>query len=180
MTQNDDSGGPARKERVIHTRVPAVLERELKRLATSLRVPVSNVVRTILEDAVHTLDAVGRHAEGELRGAAERLRRSRLDLVARAHVDPAEADGTVIDAVAEPVDVADAEGGAGAPAPAGLLAGVVGFQPMLLAKATPCSVCGRELAAGGEAFLGMRDDRGPRVVVGRECLPFDAAPAAAD
>ena len=31
----------ARKERVLHTRVPAVLERELKRFADNLRVPVS-------------------------------------------------------------------------------------------------------------------------------------------
>jgi hypothetical protein len=38
----------ARKERVLHTRVPAVLERELKRFADNLRIPVSNLVRTIL------------------------------------------------------------------------------------------------------------------------------------
>ena len=40
-----------KKERVLHTRIPAVLETELKRLAGSLRVPVSNLVRTI-PDAV--------------------------------------------------------------------------------------------------------------------------------
>ena len=66
-----------RKERVLHTRVPAVLEQELKRLAEGLRVPVSNVVRTILEDAVDTIDSVGQLAEGELRGVAERLGRQR-------------------------------------------------------------------------------------------------------
>ena len=47
----------APKERVLHTRVPAVLEQELKRLAHSLRVPVSNVVRAILEDAVDAVEA---------------------------------------------------------------------------------------------------------------------------
>src|SRR5271166_3750848 len=47
----------AKKERVLHTRVPAVLERELKRFADNLRVPVSNLVRTILEDAVSVADA---------------------------------------------------------------------------------------------------------------------------
>src|SRR5438445_961984 len=66
-----------KKERVIHTRVPAVLEQELKRLADSLKVPVSNVVRTILEDAVEAVDSVGQRAEGELREVAERLRRQR-------------------------------------------------------------------------------------------------------
>ena len=46
----------ARKERVLHTRVPAVLEQELKRVANAWRVPVSNVVRALLEDALDTLE----------------------------------------------------------------------------------------------------------------------------
>ena len=75
MTQND--GKKPRKERVIHTRVPAVLEQELKRLATNLRVPVSNVVRTILQDTLATIDSVGELAEDELRSVAERLHKHR-------------------------------------------------------------------------------------------------------
>ncbi len=42
---------------MLHTRVPAVLERELKRFAENLRIPVSNLVRTILEDALDVADA---------------------------------------------------------------------------------------------------------------------------
>ncbi|MBW2684724.1 MAG: hypothetical protein JRE19_02265, partial [Deltaproteobacteria bacterium] len=61
MSDGDDKkerqGG--RKERVLHTRVPAVLEKELKRVANAWRVPVSNVVRALLEDALDTLDVVG-------------------------------------------------------------------------------------------------------------------------
>lgn len=41
-----------RKERVIHTRIPAALEEQIKRLAEGLRVPVSNLVRNMLEDAI--------------------------------------------------------------------------------------------------------------------------------
>lgn len=63
----------AKKERVLHTRVPAVLETELKRLAASLRVPVSNVVRAILEDAIDTMDVATGAAQDELRSVAERL-----------------------------------------------------------------------------------------------------------
>ena len=73
----DGRDRPPRKERVLHTRVPAVLEQELKRLAGALRVPVLNVVRTILEDAVDTIDSVGQLAEGELRGVADMLQRHR-------------------------------------------------------------------------------------------------------
>lgn len=62
-----------RKERVLHTRVPAVLEAELKRFAQSMRVPVSNLVRTILEDAVAVADRATDRVERELRTAAERV-----------------------------------------------------------------------------------------------------------
>jgi hypothetical protein len=147
-----------RKERVLHTRVPAVLEQELKRLATSLRVPVSNVVRTILEDAVDTLDSVGRAAEGELRHAAERLRRHRGSLRrGREGAEPSPSNETP-PSPAGPSAFAPAAGenepGAGAdasapeheaaagpapsvaepPPPAAPLAGVIGYQPLLLAK----------------------------------------------
>lgn len=58
---------------MLHTRVPEVLEQELKRLAESFRVPVSNVVRTILEDAVDAIDAVGQRAGNELQSVADLL-----------------------------------------------------------------------------------------------------------
>ncbi len=47
-----------RKEKVLHTRIPAGLEEQIKRLAERLRVPVSNLVRNMLEDAM----AMGRDA----------------------------------------------------------------------------------------------------------------------
>jgi hypothetical protein len=58
MSDGDDkkSRQGGRKERVLHTRVPAVLEQELKRVANAWRVPVSNVVRALLEDALDTLE----------------------------------------------------------------------------------------------------------------------------
>ena len=75
MSERDEkkSRQDARKERVLHTRVPAVLEQELKRVANAWRVPVSNVVRALLEDALDTLDVVGAKAEGELREVVELL-----------------------------------------------------------------------------------------------------------
>jgi hypothetical protein len=67
------SDAKERKERVIHTRVPAVLEAELKRFAENLRVPVSNLIRTILEDAVNVADKATESVERELRTAAQRV-----------------------------------------------------------------------------------------------------------
>ncbi len=156
---DDEPRDEHKKERVLHTRVPAVLEQELKRLAKNLRVPVSNVVRAILEDAVDTVDVVGKKAEGELRGVAERLSRERGRLRTRA-------TGREPEAADEPEAGEPAAEHTGAP-----LEGVVGFQPLLLAREEKCVVCGQGLAAGDEAFLGVREGRGPRVIVGRECLP---------
>jgi hypothetical protein len=77
-----------RKERVLHTRVPAVLERELKRFADNLRVPVSNLVRTILEDALNVADAATENVEERLKKAAHQLEVERERFKKRVMVDP--------------------------------------------------------------------------------------------
>src|SRR3954462_9941506 len=72
-----------KKERVLHTRVPAVLERELKRFADNLRIPVSNLVRTILEDALDVADAATENVEERLKNAAKQLEHERERLKRR-------------------------------------------------------------------------------------------------
>jgi hypothetical protein len=84
--QGDDSS--ARKERVLHTRVPAVLERELKRLAETLRVPVSNLVRAVLEDAVAVADHASENVEARLKTFASSLEQERDKLRRRVMRDP--------------------------------------------------------------------------------------------
>jgi len=144
-----DGDGSPKKDRVLHTRVPEVLEQELKRLAKSLRVPVSNVVRVILEDAVDTVDVVGQRAEGELRGVAERLSRERDRMRARRR------RGSVDGEPEEPED--EAPDGPRPP-----LEGVIG------------AVCAEPLAKGDEAFLGIREGGRSRVIVSKGCLPLSA------
>jgi hypothetical protein len=86
----DDNGddSSSRKERVLHTRVPAVLERELKRLAESLRVPVSNLVRAVLEDAVAVADHASENVETRLKTFASSLEQERDKLKRRVMRDP--------------------------------------------------------------------------------------------
>ncbi|MFP6686357.1 MAG: hypothetical protein VB934_16680 [Polyangiaceae bacterium] len=160
MNTKDDKtrSDPHRKERVLHTRVPAVLDQELKRLASSLRVPVSNVVRTILEDAVSTIDQVGRAAEEGVRDVAARLSKGRERLMHKAEEvaeSPAAPERTSAPAVAP-------------------LEGVIGFQAMRLAREETCCLSGRTLKPGEEVFLGIRDGVGPRVIVAAECAPWSA------
>ncbi len=80
--------GSEKKERVLHTRVPALLERELKRFAENLRVPVSNLVRAILEDAITAADAAGESVEGRLKRAAAQIEHERERLKKRVAPDP--------------------------------------------------------------------------------------------
>jgi hypothetical protein len=84
------NGKDAKKERVLHTRVPAVLERELKRFADNLRIPVSNLVRTILEDALSVADAATENVEERLKKAAHTLEKEREKLKKRMEHDPLE------------------------------------------------------------------------------------------
>jgi len=79
-----------KKERVLHTRVPAVLERELKRFADNLRVPVSNLVRAILQDALAVADVAGTGIEERLKNAARTLEVERERLKKKVNPDPLE------------------------------------------------------------------------------------------
>jgi hypothetical protein len=87
-TEPRDEARDDKKERVLHTRVPAVLEAELKRFAQNLRVPVSNLVRTILEDALEVADAAGDRVEERLRTAASQLQLERERLRRKIRPDP--------------------------------------------------------------------------------------------
>ncbi|MCB9591355.1 MAG: hypothetical protein H6719_01375 [Sandaracinaceae bacterium] len=154
---------------MLHTRVPAVLEDELKRLAKNLRVPVSNVVRAILEDAIDAVDTVGEVAEGELLGFADRLARQRDHLrdrvTRREPADDAEADTTSeteTDEATEPSDACPE-------AMPELLDGVFGFQALVLATDAECGVCGKTLPAGSSASRALFDDPKKRVFLGSTC-----------
>ncbi len=160
-----------KKERVLHTRVPAILEQELKNLAASWRMPVSNVVRAILEDALDTVEAVGRKAEGELLGVAQRLaeERERIKAPLRARTGAIEAQ-----AAGEPT-------GSAPPPPApeqewnrAAIAGAIGFTAMVLANDTVCPVTGDRMRAGEAAYLVMFAEPGRHAIVSPRVVPKPA------
>ncbi len=173
-----------RKERVLHTRVPVVLEDELKRLATNLKMPVSNVVRAILEDALEAVEVVGERAEDEIKGFVTKLSTQR-EAIRRGAMRAGRTAGRSRDEEpsdapreATPDEEATATGGERAEAAAAepscptsdaSLEGVVGFQRLTLRADASCSVCGRALPRGTEGCRGVRDDEGPRVLLGPRC-----------
>jgi len=170
MSDGDDKKGrqDARKERVLHTRVPAVLEQELKRVANAWRVPVSNVVRALLEDALDTLDVVGAKAEGELREVVEMLASERNRFRRRSSERLSKIPGT--EAMDSPAPV---EEPASPPDP---LVGAVGVTPMTLVDDAVCGVTGETLPAGSEAYMVLFDDPGRKLITGRNALPQASTP----
>jgi hypothetical protein len=147
VTRIVHEGELLKKERVLHTRVPAVLERELKRFAEGLRVPVSNLVRTILEDAVKAADVATVSVEGKLKRAAEHLGEEREKLGEKMRKRATKE----------------------------ALQGVFAFQPVKLARPAHCAKCERDLAVGEDAYLGLVDGSIPdpvvRVFACTSCLP---------
>lgn len=85
MSEGDTgSGSRTRKERVLHTRVSERLAEDIRRVADDLRVPVSNLVRNVLEDAFDVVETVtgdvGSLLEDvldEAEGASRRLQHAR-------------------------------------------------------------------------------------------------------
>lgn len=157
-----------RKERVLHTRVPEILEKELKRLSESLRLPVSNIVRAVLEDALEAAEYAGRTVQEEAWNVAERISwlnryHGRVTDPDKAPVEEERADRSNLEATEgqKPEEVTREQ----------VFRGVIGFQPLIMARETECSLCGRPISFGDQGYVGVRDKRGPQVIIGEECLP---------
>jgi len=163
MSDGDDKKDrrEGRKERVLHTRVPAVLEQELKRVANAWRVPVSNVVRALLEDALDTLDVVGAKAEDELRGVAEKLASERQRIRQKSTEQISEAPLSSEQPSEQPSDP---------------LEGAVGATPITLVHDAVCRLTGQALPAGSEAFMVLFDDPRRKLITGRDALPRASKP----
>jgi BMFP domain-containing protein YqiC len=81
---DDEPEHRRRKERVLHTRISEQLSEDIRRASEDLRVPVSNLVRNVLEEAFGAVervsDEVGEFLEevlGDAEGARKDLRRLR-------------------------------------------------------------------------------------------------------
>lgn len=160
-----------RKEKVLHTRVPAVLEQELKNLAESFRMPVSNLVRAILEDTIEAMDSLGRAAEGEIREVAALVARERERL--RQPLDRARSGFVTGRTAAEPIDMDDRSD-----EPAwnhGMLEGALGFTALVVASDSICPITGDRLPAGSDGFLALFADPSRNIIVSPRAVPSRGA-----
>lgn len=137
--------GRRRKERVLHTRISEELAEDIRRVADDLRVPVSNLVRNVLEETFSVVesvtDDVGDFLEevlDEAEAARERIRRRRRRRESRAEADPGPAS--------------ESADGSGDP-----LADVLGWQTVVLHRPRRCDGCGARQARGARVHRGVTE-----------------------
>jgi hypothetical protein len=192
--EGDRDARRARKERVLHTRISEQLSEDIRRAADDLRVPVSNLVRNVLEETFGAVervtDEVGAFLEEALsdaEGARSDLRRlgRRFQALARRQrrrfarefegADDAEAEGVEAFEPAPGADRAEAHPApseaprAPEPAPPSF-PDVIGWQPLLANAACACAACARPIAAGERAFAGATERGLSRTFLCTACM----------
>ena len=132
----------------MHTRISERLSDDIRRVADELRVPVSNLVRNVLEEAFSVVETVSENVGELLEEILDEADAARTRYRAREETTSDE-------------DLADEDAGAGAGAESPgetrvrpEFPDVLGWQPLLLNRETPCADCGRALRRGEQAFAG--------------------------
>lgn len=153
----------SKKERVLHTRISEKLAADIVRVAEDLRVPVSNLVRNVLEDTFSMVEQVtGRvgHLMDNVLDETERARtrlERQIDLARRRieHTRPPEKPPDRTGAAPDLPEFPD----------------IIGWQPLLLNQAQRCAACGTALARGDAAVVGMTTSGLSPTYLCRTCIP---------
>ena len=143
-------GGGARKERVLHTRISEKLAQDIYRVAEDLRVPTSNLVRNVLEDAFRVVETVTDNVGDLIENILDEAERTR-DRIARSVERTRRAVQKPVAAEQDEEPDGDEDDGKERPD----FSDILGWQPMLLNHAQPCSDCGGRISRGERAVVGM-------------------------
>jgi hypothetical protein len=140
-----DVGAPvdlhARKERVLHTRVPESLDRHIKRRARNLGLSVSTVLRHVLTNTFGLVEDIMTDSANIALSIAQEEAMPRGQ---HAHLSGAEGVPTASD--------------------------VLGWQEAVLNVNAVCDRCNAVLRKGVRAAIGVRERSGPRAIICTRCL----------
>jgi hypothetical protein len=148
---------PARKDRLIQTRVPRELETTLKAEARRRRLTVSHLIRSVLEDTFQLVDGVVADVDDLVTGSVRLARNARRN--ARRLVSP----GRERPLTRRSHTRRGAAGGA--------FPNVYAWSQLVLNRPGACSACGAHLARGERGFFGLSDDTdAPRAWLCERCV----------
>jgi hypothetical protein len=134
----------ARKEHVLHTRVPASLDRHVKRRARNLGISVSTVVRNVLLSTFGLVEGIVTDSANIALAIAGEDAMSRGDHPRGRGVPPAATTAAGSD--------------------------ILGWQEATLNVNAVCARCNAVLRRGARAAIGVRDRPGPRAILCKRCL----------
>ena len=137
---SDDRQRRERKERVLHTRISDDLAEDIRRAAEDLRVPVSNLVRNVLEEAFSVVETVTDNVGDLIEDVVDEAERARTRMRQRRtrseRREPTEKQEAAAPARSEFADV-------------------LGWQPLILNRHQICADCEQPLECGERAYLGV-------------------------
>ena len=137
--RRDRTGGGARKERVLHTRISEQLAGDIRQIAEDLRVPVSNLVRNVLEETFSVVERVSDNVGGVIEEVIDEAARARDRIERRMRREwqrPQRERG-------EDSDPHTTR------RPRPEFSEVAGWQPLILNRANACADCGAALRKHG-------------------------------
>ncbi len=174
-----------RKERVLHTRISEQLSDDIRRLADDMRVPVSNLVRNVLEEVFTTVenvsDDVGDFFEDvldEAEGVRERIRNQREHARpgSRSSQRRRRSQSDEVESEFRADESSDSRPGWSGRRPSDAVVDatpaaddVLGWQPIVLSRAHQCPDCGAALAQKDRAYLGISGTGSPGRIVCEAC-----------
>lgn len=159
-----------RKERVLHTRISQQLSEDIRRLADDLRVPVSNLVRNVLEEVFTVVESVTDDVgdffddvveeAGDVRERVRKQQRAarstRNEMPRRRRSASARASNIEDEFLHD--EAAEGRQGKSGAGRQDASDDLLGWQPMVLNRAVPCTRCGNTLARGADAMMAIRAD----------------------
>ena len=149
-----------RKERVLHTRISEPLAEDIRRMAEDLRVPVSNLVRNVLEEAFAVVETVGENVGELIEEVVDEAERTR-ERIRRYQGRGRRRAGAADDRRYE---------SAKARPPREEYPEVLGWQPLIFNRPQACSDCEEPIERGERGYIGAVANGLSNIRLCRDCV----------
>jgi len=152
----------------LHTRISDDLDEALQDAARRLRVPVSNMVRNVLEDVFDVVEAVTENVGGFVEDVVEEAQQigRRWELRFRDRTAEARARRVEVDRDETPKPPRAPE----PPKAIREFPDVAAWQPLVMNTVQTCAGCGRQMARGDNAYLAVGGTRPGPMFLCEPCL----------
>jgi hypothetical protein len=154
----------------LHTRISDDLDEALQDAARRLRVPVSNLVRNVLEDVFDVVEAVTQNVGGFVEDVVEEAQDLGRRWEGRFRERTAEARARRVETDRDEAPPAPPKPPAPEPEARAEFPDVAAWQPLVMNTVHECAGCGRAMRRGDNAFLAVGGTRTGPTFLCESCL----------